>query len=206
MLLYLIRHAQPEDAAGVCLGHTDPALADAGRRAAAALASAWPDEAPTRVVASDLARTRETATLLAARWGREVRLEPRLREMHFGAWDGRRWDALHEEDGERLGAWMRDWSTASVPEGEAFTDVATRVAAWWAEERATLAAEDRVAVVAHAGSLRALLCHLFPLPLHQAFQLRLDYARVTALALSDDRAELVFSNADRVPEEGGRER
>jgi alpha-ribazole phosphatase/probable phosphoglycerate mutase len=198
MLIYLIRHAEPEDAEGRCLGHADHPLSGAGRRGVGALADSWPAP-PTRVVASDLARARETAAVLAARWGREPRLEPRLREMHFGAWDGRRWDAVRADDAARLDAWTAAWSTAAVPDGEAFPDVAARVAAWWVEERRTLTPDDRIAVVAHSGSLRALLCHLLPLPLHRAFQFRVDYARVSALSLAGDRAELHYLNADRVP-------
>ena len=198
MLVYLIRHALPERAAGRCLGHTDLALADEGRRAAAALAESWP-EPPTHVVASDLARTRDTAAVLAARWGREVRYDPRLREMHFGAWDGRRMDALRAEDGERFGTWSAAWSTVATPDGEAFTDVAARVASWWRDERARLAPDDQLAVIAHAGSLRALLCHLLAIPLDRAFHLRVDYARVSGVLVTDGGAELVFLNADRVP-------
>lgn len=198
MLLYLIRHAEPEGAAGLFLGHTDLALSAVGRASARALADGWALP-PTRVVASDLARTSETAAALAARWGREVRHEPRLREMHFGLWDGRDRDAVRADDGERLGSWQRAWSTDAVPEGESFVEVAARVGAWWAEERATLTAADRLAVVAHAGSLQALLCHLLLLPLDRAFQFRMDYARVTAVSLAGPRAEVLYLNADRVP-------
>jgi alpha-ribazole phosphatase len=198
VIIYLVRHAQPVDAAGRCYGHTDLELAEAGRGAVHRLAASW-TEPPTRVVASDLVRARDTAALLAVGWQREVRHDARLREMHFGAWDGRYWDALQAEDGDRVSAWMQEWSTARAPEGEALPDVAARVAAWWEEERATLAADDSVAVVAHAGSLQALLCHLLPLSLDRAFQLRIDYARVTALSLGGRRTELLYANADRIP-------
>jgi alpha-ribazole phosphatase len=198
VFLYLIRHALPENAAGRILGHTDFPLADDGRRAAVALAESWP-EPPTQVVASDLARARQTAGVLAARWERPVRHDRRLREMHFGAWDGRLIDALRAEDGERYEAWTAEWSTRPTPEGEAFADVAARVASWWREQRAALGPDDRLAVVAHAGSLRALLCHLLSVPLDRAFDLRFDYARVSGVSITDARTELAFLNADRVP-------
>ena len=201
MLLYLIRHAEPEGAVGRCLGHTDLALSAAGRSAVGALAEGW-RAPPTRVVASDLARTRETAAVLAARWALPVRTEPRLREMHFGVWDGRLWDAVRADDADRLDAWGAAWSTVPAPEGESFAAVAERVGAWWEEERSSLDAGDRVAVVAHAGSLRALLCHLLELPLDRAFQFRMDYARVTALSLDGPRPELRLLNADRLPVTG----
>ena len=200
MRLYLIRHAEPEGAAGRCLGHTDHTLSAAGRRGVEALAAGW-RVPPTRVVASDLARTREPAAVLAAGWALPVRLEPRLREMHFGAWDGRLWDAVRADDATRYAGWQTAWSTAPAPGGESFAEVADRVGAWWEEERETLAPDDALAVVAHAGSLRALLCHLLPLPLDRAFQLRIDYARVTAVSLAGPRPELLLLNADRLPEE-----
>jgi broad specificity phosphatase PhoE len=131
--LVLVRHGVTEGADGVCMGHRDLPLAAHGRPALERLAAAWRDDAapgravvpaPTRLVVSDLARARASAEPLADAFGLTPAFDARLREMHFGAWEGRAWSALEAEDGERLGRWMAGWATEAAPEGEAFPDVA----------------------------------------------------------------------------------
>ena len=212
MHLVLVRHGRPDGADGLCLGHHDLALADDGRPALERLAAEWRDDAaaglaslpaPARLVASDLARTRASAEVLGAAFGLAAELEPRLREMHFGAWDGRSWAELEAADRERLGRWMAGWATERAPGGEAFPDVAARAAGWLASLRDGPVPNGPVLVVAHGGSIRALLCELMGWPLAHAFRVRIDYARATAVrvpAPDDARGpELLFLNADRVP-------
>ncbi len=208
--LYLVRHGVAEGAEGRCVGHTDLALAPGARDALARLAAAWPSPRPPRLVSSDLARARESAEVFAAEWGgpTPAPTDARLREMHFGAWDGRPWADLEREDPVAFGGWMADWQEARTPGGEGFGDVIARVAGWL---RGAVAAarEDGVAelvAVAHGGSIRALLVHALGLPRRGAFRVRVDHARVTALrvaggeiAAACSEAELLFSNADRVP-------
>jgi broad specificity phosphatase PhoE len=210
--LVLVRHGVTEGADGLCMGHADLPLAERGRPALASLAAAWRDDAaagrasvaaPAQLVASDLARTRSSADILGGAFGLAAALDARLREMHFGRWEGRAWSALEAEDGERLGRWMAEWATEPAPEGEAFPDVAARAAAWLADLRAGPASGGPVLVVAHSGSIRALLCELMGWPLAAAFRVRVDHARATGVRVApagDARgSELLFLNADRVP-------
>lgn len=209
--LVLVRHGLTEGADGVCMGHCDLPLAEHGRPALERLARTWRDDAaagratvpaPGRVVASDLARARASADILADAFALPPTTEARLREMHFGEWEGRRWDALQRDDGERLARWMAGWATERTPGGEGFPDVAARTAEWLDELRTGAADGETVLAVAHAGSIRALLCRLMGWPLADAFRVRQDHARVTALRLpaggEPGLAELLFLNADRV--------
>jgi broad specificity phosphatase PhoE len=147
------------------------------------------------VIASPLARARESAAVLAEPWSLAVEAEPRLAEMDFGEWDGRTWDDIEQEDGGRLAEWMAAWVSVAAPGGESFADVAARVSAWAGE----LPRAESALVVAHAGSIRALLCTLLELPLEAAFRLRVDHARVSAVRLGSRQCELLFLNADHVP-------
>jgi broad specificity phosphatase PhoE len=176
------------------VGHADLPLSAAGARDLAALAPGFP-AVPDRVFASDLARARRSAEVLAEGWGSAVETDARLREMDFGEWDGRTWAELEAADGARLTGWMGDWVNERAPGGESFTDVAARAAAWAAE----MPGEGTAVAVAHAGSIRALLCHLLGLPLEAAFRVRVDHARVSAVRLGSMGAELLFANASRVP-------
>lgn len=197
MKLYLVRHGAVEGGEGLCMGRHDAPLSEEGRSSLLRLAESWASP-NARLFASDLLRARDSAGVLAEAWGCDVAIDARLREMDFGAWDGRTWAELEREDGPRLAAWMGDWVGARARDGESFRDVGERVEAWAAEALAP-GGGDAV-VVAHAGSLRALLCHLLPWPMERAFQLRLDHGRASGLRLGGRAgAELAFLNAHRVP-------
>lgn len=86
--LVVIRHAPtPWNRAKRLQGRSNIALDDAGRALARqwrAAAQAW---AGWQILSSPLQRARETAALLFP--GRPVRIDPRLVEMDFGAWEGK---------------------------------------------------------------------------------------------------------------------
>lgn len=194
MILYLVRHGVAEGCEGRCIGRTDAPLSAAGTASVEALAAGW-TAPPDRLVASGLARARASADVLARAWDLPVETDARLGEMDFGAWDGRTWAELEAEDGARLAAWMAAWVSVPAPGGQSFADVAARVSAWAAE----LPRSGSAAVVAHAGSIRALLCTLLQLPLDAAFRLRVDHGRVSAVRMGAHGSELLFLNADHVP-------
>jgi broad specificity phosphatase PhoE len=97
--LVLIRHGPTDWNADRRLqGHTDVPLSEEGRE----LVSSWRVPPPVdgyRWVSSPLQRASETAELLGAR---DPALEPRIIEMHFGEWEGRRLPDLRSELGEEM--------------------------------------------------------------------------------------------------------
>jgi len=177
--LYLVRHGAASEVAGRCIGHGDVALSPAGARAIEGVAEHL-THPPHRIIASDLARARASAALFAERWELAVTYDPRLREMHFGEWDGRLWTEIESQDGARLATWMADWVRIRAPGGESFEDVTARVRTWFAEIQST-PSEETVVVVAHAGAIRALLCIWLALPLDWAFRFRIEPAGVAEL-------------------------
>ena len=181
--LHLVRHWPALGAEGRCVGHADLPLADA----ASAARARWPLGPPARLVVSPLARAWQTAAPLAERWGLEPEPEPRLREMDFGEWDGRTWAEIERDDADRLGAWMADWTATAAPGGESFADVQARVEDWLGgvDERETV-------VVAHAGSVRAVLAHVLGLPAGHAFRLAVAHGALTTVRLNPP--ELVTLN------------
>lgn len=76
--LYLVRHGR---AAAGWDTHLDPGLDELGRDQAARVATALAPLGPLAVVSSPLARCRQTAAPLAATWGVEVGIEPRVAEI-----------------------------------------------------------------------------------------------------------------------------
>jgi broad specificity phosphatase PhoE len=87
--LVVWRHGNTDwNANGRVQGQADVPLNQLGVRQAAEAAQLLLRLGPTAIVTSDLRRAADTAAALAAVTGLPVRSDPRLRERHFGAWQG----------------------------------------------------------------------------------------------------------------------
>lgn len=87
--LIVWRHGNTEwNATDRIQGQTDVPLNDLGHRQAAAAARKLAELAPTHIISSDLRRAADTAAALAALTDLPVRADPRLRERHYGQWQG----------------------------------------------------------------------------------------------------------------------
>jgi len=151
-VIWLVRHAQPLIAPGVCYGALNvPADADATQQAARSLAQRLPSGA--RVLVSPLLRCQQlTQSLQVLRPYVSVRTEARLAEMNFGSWEGQRWDALQSE---ALEAWTGNFWRHSVGGGECVADFMGRVAEVWDAAMAASIADVPQVWITHAGVIRA---------------------------------------------------
>lgn len=127
MKLWLVRHAQPLVAPGICYGRLDLA-ADAAATADCARRLALELPAGIRVSASPLQRCAQLAQALQAlRPDLVYRTDARLQEMDFGRWEGRAWQDIAPAE---LAAWTDDF--AHYPAGgtgESVTAFMARVGA-----------------------------------------------------------------------------
>lgn len=165
--LYLLRHG-PLAVSGAPIGwRDDPPSVEAERRWPLVQAELQP-LGIQRILSSDLARARVPAAALGLPHD-ELRS---LREQSFGGWEGLPWAENPEA------AWIyADPVKAVPPGGEAFATCAARaIAAAMAalDERPTL-------ILAHAGSLRAILAAWLGLPLARALDLAWDPYGLTCL-------------------------
>lgn len=149
MTHWLVRHAQPLIAPGVCYGATDvPADAQATRQAAQALAGVLPHGVLMQV--SPLQRCEQLAQALCGlRPDLAYKLEARLQEMDFGCWEGERWDAI---PASAYDAWTTDFAQHRFGGAESVAGFMQRVVAVWDE--APAAGGHRVWIT-HAGVIRA---------------------------------------------------
>ncbi|HLH39246.1 MAG TPA: histidine phosphatase family protein [Bryobacteraceae bacterium] len=142
--LFVVRHCEPA-VTGVLLGQCDPPLSEAGRAHAASLR--LPKLAA--IFSSPLRRARETAEAIAR--GAPVQIIDDLREISYGAWDGRAWREIEAE--EIAARKMADWRGVTPPGGEPWRDFESRVAR--ALERIR-AGPRPAAIVAHAAVNRVI--------------------------------------------------
>jgi alpha-ribazole phosphatase len=148
MALWIVRHARPLIAAGICYGVMD-VQADAAEteQAARALAATLPMGAVLRV--SPLTRCQQLArALCASRADLQARTDPRLREMDFGSWEGVAWNAIPQT---ALQAWTDDFGKHRFGGAESANDVLTRVGRAWDEDQG----DHDTVWITHAGVARA---------------------------------------------------
>lgn len=155
--LALMRHAQAAVPAGHAIGQWDRPLVAGADAAIERLLAGWTGDAPTLVVASDLERSRATATRIAAHFGTRLLVDPDWREVSLGDWEGRAWARIERDDGERLAAWYANWREVAPPGGEAWPDVIARVRRAATRVVAADGTRGRVLVVSHVGAIRAFL-------------------------------------------------
>lgn len=146
-----------------------PGLNATGRIQAARAADAvyrigretWDRVAPvSRIVASPMTRTQETAGALGRRLGLAVESDARVREVDFGAWEGLTAEEAIDRDGDGILRWQDGEHKA--PEGESISDVGKRGGDFLAElarvhAAAPVDAPATVAVVSHAVAIKALV-------------------------------------------------
>ncbi len=149
-LLALLRHGPTQwNAEKRIQGHADVPLSAAGRAAV----TGWRLPAGLdryRWVSSPLGRAAETAALLL---GRPVAVEDRLREMAWGAWEGRSLADLRAEGGAAMAANEALGLDFRPPGGESPCDVQWRLRSWLVE----IAAQGTpVGAVTHRGVIRAV--------------------------------------------------
>ncbi len=173
MELYLIRHPRPAVAPGVCYGQTDLGLAESAHTVAERLRPLLP--ADYALFASPLARARLLAEALGT-----PRLDPRLKEIHFGEWEGRSFDDIGQA---ALDAWVAEPLDFAPPSGESPRQMAERALDFLADLRA--AGPAAAVVVAHGGPLRALAGELLGLPPERWLGLDFGCGDVTRLDLHD---------------------
>ncbi|WP_410649040.1 histidine phosphatase family protein [Amycolatopsis sp. cmx-4-54] len=163
--LVLWRHGETDyNAAGRMQGHLDSALTPVGWNQARFAVPALARFSPDLVIASDLRRATDTATVLTEAIGVPLRIDKRLRETHLGEWQGFTGQQVDETyPGERA-RWRVD-ATWAPPGGESRVDVAERAMEVVADlDQPNSDAGDAVLLATHGGLIIALTAKLLSLP------------------------------------------
>lgn len=162
--LWLVRHAHPLIEKGICYGQLDVAVDGyANQQAAKALMNALKqaNETDYLIYFSGLQRTRQMAFVLQQYFpDMNIAVDERLKEMHFGKWEGNPWQSIPKAE---IDAWTCDFGSYQFGGMESCEDVLRRVIAAYSDAL-NLSRQNHVDIVwiTHAGVIRALqyyLCH-----------------------------------------------
>jgi alpha-ribazole phosphatase len=180
-VIYLLRHGEVEGAeTRRFIGHLDVPLSPAGERQCQAQARRLRDVALAAVFSSDLLRARRSAQIIGAPHGLAPVVVPALREMAMGRWEGLTAAEIRGREPTAFADWMAHVGEFPFPDGESVPDLVARAVPAF-EAIAAAHGERPVAIVAHGGTNRALLCHVFGLPLGRLLAFGQDYAALTVL-------------------------
>jgi probable phosphoglycerate mutase len=165
----LWRHGETDyNASGRMQGHLDSHLTEVGWNQARFAVPALARFSPDLIVASDLRRATDTATVFSEASGVPLRIDKRLRETNLGQWQGKTsaeidaiWPGVRHQ-------WQVD-ATIAPPDGETRVEVAARAV----EVVADLdnGAEETAVLCAHGGLITAATGRLLDLPIANWSQL-----------------------------------
>ena len=179
--VYLLRHGEiPQARPRRFIGQQNLPLTDNGRAQIVRLAEFLATRAIDRVLTSPLARCVESAGIFCS----SLQLEkagkmPDLQEICLGSWEGLTVDEVQNRFPGEYEARGRNIACFRPSGGESFTDLQNRT---WPVFSAAAGEEDqRLAIVAHAGVNRVLLCRILEMPLEKLFLLEQHYGCVNVV-------------------------
>ncbi|GAA0586513.1 histidine phosphatase family protein [Actinomadura livida] len=159
--ILLIRHGSSEAARvdrpfPLVDGHGDPDLAPEGREQAERVCERLADENLDALYVTPLRRTSQTAAPLARRLGMEPLVEPGLREVYLGEWEGGLFRKMVAENTPVVQRMFTEERWDVIPGAENDEAFARRVAESLAR-LATAHAGGRIAVFTHGGVIAQAL-------------------------------------------------
>ena len=154
MTIYLIRHGRTEaNERHLYCGSTDLPLSESG---AAELCQLRYDLGNVRFITSGMKRTEQTLETLFGKAGHTV--DPRFREMGFGAFEMRSYHEL--KDDPAYLSWITGDNEANrTPGGESGNQMKARALEAFAE---VLQSEQDAVIITHGGVIAAIMAQLFP--------------------------------------------
>lgn len=159
MKLLLVRHGETDwNKDHRYQGRRNTELNAAGLQHARLAGEKLKKYSPVALFTSDLKRTLQTAEIIGNCIDLSPQSDPRLREIHFGDWEGKTYDEVAKLFPREVKVWRENPLEAYVPGGEKLRDVLTRILDVLDNICSTV--NGNTVVVTHGGPIRLLLCHI----------------------------------------------
>jgi len=179
-VLYLIRHGETEGAEKRRYkGSIDVPLSENGIRQMEQVSAYMPNTL-TAVYCSDLQRATRSAEVIAKPHSLSPVIVPSFRERNFGIWEGMSFDEIQLKYPDEFNAWAVNPLQFSPMQGESTFTMSERVLNSL-EEIIRNHEGEHIAIVAHGGVNRIILCHLLGIPLENIFRIDQDYGALNII-------------------------
>ncbi len=192
LTLHLVRHGDTTQAAdGIFCGDLDPPLTEHGHLQAERVALAVKSLGVSALYCSPKLRARTTAEPIARVCNLPPTIADGLREMAYGAWEGRQEIEIRRDEPEAYEAWRMDPALVSPPGGEGAFAIAARALPVVLQARREHP-QGHVMLVSHKATIRVIVCSLLGVPLGRfRSHVACPTASITSFEFGDRGAMLV---------------
>ena len=191
--IYLVRHAQSEfNEKGLFQGRLDSDLTPLGFVQARMVANFLKGKNIQAILSSPQRRAYKTALTISDVLDLPVEIDERLREMSFGNLEGKRFLDLASQERDLIKAWLENPVKSPLPTQESMILFEERVRSFL--EDITAREEETVVVVAHGGTLHALVCLAIGISLEKMWWVHMDNTGVSLLEHDGGSFRLRFLN------------
>lgn len=181
-----------------CDESEDPELNERGRQQAAQAAELLQLIEIHHVYASPTQRTLQTADIANPKKDLSILQDTRLKERHFGTWEGLYFHEIEADYPERYQEWKQDPAAFKPDEGESAFDLDLRFNAAIKDIRQAHKGET-ILVVSHVGPIRCAICHALDMPMIMFRQLRIDYASISCIDYGKTNLNVICMNYQMRP-------
>jgi len=181
--IFLVRHPEIEDhESRRFYGRKDIGLSHRGKIQARELARRLSQEKIHLVYSSDLYRACYPASLLAQRLNiRHISLAT-LSEIHFGDWEGLTFEEIEKSSPDLCQKWLTLPDTFRFPGGESVEEFRCRVQKGYNFILdSSSPGQGDLAIVAHGGVIRILLCGILGLNIGRMWEIYLDFGAISTV-------------------------
>jgi broad specificity phosphatase PhoE len=188
--VYLIRHGHTEATEQGML-YTDPeaALTESGRLQAAKAGQWLMTEKPEVLLSSSSKRVWASAEIIGEAIGLPPNKVQDLNEWNVGSWDGRKYIDIKATEPELYKAWSLDPIKNRPPGGESIADVVER-AETKLEQLIVEHPGKKIALVSHAGIIRALIVRALGMPVENFWRVNIPTGSITKIDFSANFATM----------------
>jgi alpha-ribazole phosphatase len=174
-------------------GKTDVELNTEGIRQAEKLRSRLATQKIDAIYASNLSRARFTAEIIASRHKVDVTTLAELSEINFGWLEGLAFDEIKQRHPEIVDM-LSKWSIRpKFPGGESLDELNDRVQNFLKRLKKHKS-EETILIVAHAGTLRLMICDLLEIGMEHWRHMQLDLASLSIMDIYPQGAVLSLLN------------
>ena len=174
------------------IGSTDVSMSPLGHQQVRAVRSLLRKEKTCNCISSPMRRCRETAAVVMETADMDFIVDPDLREIDFGRWEGMTFNEIQKAFPGEMDRWAELKADFAFPGGEKIADFRSRITS--AARRLEAHAADTIVVCTHGGVIRFLICHFLGLRARQYILFKVQHASLTTIELFNESGILAGLN------------